>query len=68
MAKPSRATQAKRQRELAKLEKQEDKRVQRAERRQGKEDRTVSRTSPDWEDPDLAGIVAGPQPPSNLDG
>lgn len=65
MAKPSRATQAKRSRERAKQEKQQEKRTERAIRKEQK------KTEPDdmqfdGEDPDLAGIIPGPQPPSDL--
>lgn len=61
MGKPSRATQAKRSRERDKQEKQEEKRVERAQRQQKKkEDFELNGDSN--EDPDLAGIIAGPQP------
>jgi hypothetical protein len=60
VAKPSRATQAKRTRERAKQEKQEEKRAERALRKESKGDE-VER-DPGY-DPDLEGIVAGPQPP-----
>ena len=65
MGRPNQATQAKRQRERAKQEKQQDKAVERAQR---KEHKKLSRDNPDgstYEDPDLAGIVPGPQPPQN---
>ena len=61
MARPSRATQEKRQRERAKKEIQQKKRVERDER---KEKRKVEGESlSPHEDPDIAGIVPGPQPP-----
>ena len=48
---------AKRQREQAKKEKQAEKQAQRLERRKARAER------PPGEDPDIAGIVPGPQPP-----
>ena len=48
---------AKRQREQAKKEKQAEKLAQRRERQKVRAER------PPGEDPDLAGIVPGPQPP-----
>ncbi len=58
MAKPNKATQAKRGRELAKQDKRKEKAERRAER---KEDRpNISRVA-GGEDPDLAGIIPGPQ-------
>jgi hypothetical protein len=62
MAKPSRATQKKRDRERAQQEKQEEKRAERALR---KESRKGDLKDSDGEDPDLAGIIAGPQPPQD---
>jgi hypothetical protein len=62
MAKPSRATQKKRERERNRMERQADKREERAMR---KEERKKDDGSPDdgiYEDPDLIGIVPGPQP------
>lgn len=61
MATPGRATQAKRARERSNQEKQNDKRVERAKRKEDREIKKAAR-GPDDEDPDLAGIVAGPQP------
>jgi hypothetical protein len=49
----------KRNREQAKREKQQEKAARRAERARTRQDRETS----DEEDPDLAGIVPGPQPP-----
>ena len=57
MAKPNKATQAKRGRELAK----QDKRKEKAERRADRKDAPSVPRGIDGEDPDLAGIVAGPQ-------
>jgi hypothetical protein len=58
MAGKSRATFAKRQREIARQERARDKAAKMKERRDTrvKLDRTAS------EDPDIAGIVPGPQP------
>ncbi len=52
----------KRQKELARLEKQRSKAQKREERRKEKAERP-DRPESD-EDPDLAGIVPGPQPPT----
>ena len=60
MARPQKATQGKRLRELAKKEKKQDKLERRALRKAEKESRPVRSGD---EDPDLAGIVPGPQPP-----
>jgi len=57
MAQP-RTTFAKRQRERAKQEKKEEKARRAAERKEAKQDRGHSDV-----DPDIAGIVPGPQPP-----
>lgn len=60
MAKSTGMTQAKRNRERARLDKQEEKRVERAIRKEQRKERA---TRPDSvEDPDLVGIVPGPQP------
>ncbi len=61
MAKPSRATQAKRNRERAKQEKQEEKRAERQARKDSKKSE-LGRAGLPGEDPDLIGIVPGPQP------
>ncbi len=58
MASRSRPTQAKRAREKALIEKRQMKYARRAESK----DTKSTRTSADGEDPDLAGIVPGPQP------
>ena len=58
MASRSRPTQAKRAREKALIEKRQMKYARRAESKDSKTDRT----RPDGEDPDIAGIVLGPQP------
>jgi hypothetical protein len=49
----------KRQKELARLERRKEKDERRQRRRQEKADRPPT---PEGEDPDLAGIVPGPQP------
>ena len=54
----SRPTQAKRAREKALIEKRQMKTARRMESK----DRKASNPRPDGEDPDLAGIVLGPQP------
>jgi hypothetical protein len=49
----------KRQKELARQEKQREKEARRKQRKEAHLDRPVS----PGEDPDIAGIVPGPQPP-----
>jgi hypothetical protein len=52
----------KRQKELARQEKQREKEAKRLQRKREKEER--DKNTPDGgEDPDIAGIVPGPQPP-----
>jgi len=65
MAKPGRATQAKRSRELAKKEKAHNK----DERRAAKKEEKAQRTEHSFmgEDPDLIGIIPGPQKPYGED-
>ncbi|MFH0899824.1 MAG: hypothetical protein V2A73_04260 [Pseudomonadota bacterium] len=53
----------KRQKELARREKQKEKAERRANRQTGRKDRPGS----EGEDPDIAGIVPGPQPNSGPD-
>jgi hypothetical protein len=60
MGQPNRATQGKRNREKAKQEKQAEKREDRARRKEVRESRALQ--SNGGEDPDIAGIVPGPQP------
>jgi len=60
MAKLGRPTQAKRGREKARQEKRKEKLERRALRKQEKD---VGPRPEGAEDPDLAGIVPGPQPP-----
>jgi hypothetical protein len=57
-------TQAKRQRELTRNERAQDKAQQRAERKRMKAERPARVGG---EDPDLAGIVPGPQPQPDED-
>ena len=64
MAKPGRATQAKRSREIAKQDKRKDKQERRVQRKEQKA-QTPSRINEYEEDPDLAGIIPGPQPSLN---
>jgi hypothetical protein len=56
----SRPTQNKRARERARQEKQQKK----ADRRQTANNLKASRVATPGEDPDIAGIVPGPQPPA----
>ena len=54
----------KRQKELARADKKREKADKRAERRREREQRPIDPLNP-GEDPDLAGIVVGPQPPAS---
>lgn len=58
-----RTSARKRQRELDRQENQRQKAARRAQRPSGR----GAATGPDGEDPDLAGIVPGPQPPRSDD-
>jgi hypothetical protein len=58
MANKSRATFAKRQREIARQERAREKSAKRVERKDGKE--SIDRAAA--VDPDIAGITPGPQP------
>jgi hypothetical protein len=60
MAMTGRPSINKRNREQAKREKQQEKAARRAARAEDKRNRT---DAGDGEDPDIAGIVPGPQPP-----
>jgi hypothetical protein len=51
----------KRKKELARIEKQKQKLERKAQRDREKRDRDPN--APEVEDPDIAGIVPGPQPP-----
>jgi hypothetical protein len=63
MGRPGPATQAKRQRERAQKEKRKAKAEERALRKEEKTRNSESRLLVPGEDPDLEGIVPGPQPP-----
>ena len=63
MARPGPATQAKRRRERAKKDKRMAKAERRALRKEQKLQKLASPRDP-GEDPDLIGIVAGPQQPT----
>lgn len=54
----------KRQKEMARQQKQRDKDAKKAERQREKEARPARQ--PGEEDPDIAGIVPGPQPPLEI--
>ena len=62
MAKPGRATQAKRGRELAKIDKRRDKEERRTIKKEQQTDRDPSELEAGV-DPDLIGIIPGPQKP-----
>ena len=53
----------KRQKEQARLEKRKEKELKKEERKKEKADRPEGGTG---EDPDIAGIVPGPQPPLEM--
>lgn len=59
----SNATFNKRQKERQRQERQRDKEVKREERKREKADRPKGDPG---EDPDIAGIVPGPQPPADM--
>jgi hypothetical protein len=54
----------KRQKELARAEKQKEKEAKKEERKKERADRAPQ--TPGGEDPDIAGIVPGPQPPLEI--
>jgi hypothetical protein len=54
----------KRQKELARAQRQSEKAAKKEERKKEKADRPVRQ--PGDEDPDIAGIVPGPQPPLEI--
>jgi hypothetical protein len=54
---------SKRQREMARRQKQQEKTARKAQRQEEKKQRLA--TLPEGEDPDLVGIVPGPQPVSD---
>ncbi len=60
MARPSRPTLSKRDRERAKLQKRQEKEARRVQR---EEEKKLHPRDASGEDPDLAGMRPGPQPP-----
>lgn len=64
MGKSSQATQAKRQRERNQQERQQEKRSEKALRKEQKKSDRLNGI--EGEDPDLAGIVPGPQAPQDF--
>lgn len=60
MGRPNQATKAKRERERAQQERQQEKQEKRAQRNEAKKDR--EHLAQNGVDPDLEGIVPGPQP------
>ena len=68
MANKTRSSFEKRQKELARQARQKEKQARRLEARQQSADAEANPTAVDEaEDPDLAGIVLGPQPPAEPD-
>jgi hypothetical protein len=65
IAKPSKATQAKRERERSRQDRVQEKQEKRAVRKEQKKERAS--LLEDGIDPDLVGIIAGPQPTSESD-
>jgi hypothetical protein len=65
MAQRSRSTFMKRQKELARQQRQQDKLARRLQR--NRERQEGSQGAGDGVDPDIAGIVPGPQPPPDDD-
>lgn len=61
MAKKSRSTFKKRQKEMARQQRQRDKLARRLQKKDQPEDALA--VISDGEDPDIAGIIPGPQPP-----
>lgn len=60
MARRTRSTFKKRQKEIARQQKQQDKQARRLQKKQEREETTPVNSG---EDPDIAGIRPGPQPP-----
>jgi hypothetical protein len=58
----ARETFLKRQKEMARQKRRQDKEARRRERKEDKEDKVRSGSTLDGEDPDIAGILPGPQP------
>ena len=65
MANKTRSTFAKRQKELARQARQRDKQAKRLEKKAESGSDPAEATT--FEDPDLIGIVAGPQPRADVD-
>ncbi len=65
MATQSRSTFKKRQREMARHERRQEKLARRLQRNKERQETAEKRTGD--VDPDIAGIVPGPQPPSDVD-
>lgn len=63
MARRSRSTFKKRQKEIARQQKQQDKLARRLQRSKEREETSTPGTGD--EDPDIAGILPGPQPPAD---
>jgi hypothetical protein len=61
VAKKTRSTFKKRQKEMARQQKRRDKLARRLERSKSRQEAPVDRLG--GEDPDIAGIIPGPQPP-----
>jgi hypothetical protein len=61
VAKKTRSTFKKRQKEMARQQKRRDKLARRLERSKSRQEPPADR--PGGEDPDIAGIIPGPQPP-----
>ena len=61
MSKPNQAARTKRDRERLRHERQQEKQEKRSQRNELKRER--DRLGPDGVDPDIAGIMPGPQPP-----
>ena len=67
MAQRSRSTFKKRQKELARQQRQQDKFARRLERNKQKQEGGPTTDAGAGEDPDIAGIVPGPQPRQDED-
>jgi hypothetical protein len=63
VARRSRSTFKKRQKEIARQQKQQDKLARRLQRSKEREETSTPGTGD--EDPDIAGILPGPQPPAD---
>ncbi len=65
MANRSRSTFKKRQKEMARQQRQQDKLARRLQRNKERQEAVVQRDA--VEDPDIAGILPGPQQPADSD-